>query len=50
VRHELLERVEVGDKLVIAFRLHGRHTGFLSTAIGDVPATGATCRSRAWTS
>jgi predicted ester cyclase len=40
VRHELLERVEVGDKLVIAFRLHGRHTGSLRTAIGDVPATG----------
>jgi ketosteroid isomerase-like protein len=40
VRHELLERVEAGDKLVVAFQLHGRHTGPLQTAIGPVPATG----------
>lgn len=40
VHHELLERVEAGDKLVVAFKLYGRHTGPLSTAIGDVPATG----------
>jgi predicted ester cyclase len=40
VTHELLERVEVDDKLVIAFRLRGRHTGVLSTVIGQVPATG----------
>jgi len=40
VRHELLERVEVADKVVVAFKLHGRHTGPLRTSIGDVPATG----------
>jgi hypothetical protein len=40
LRHELLERVEAGDKLAIAFRLHGRHTGPLPTAIGEAPASG----------
>jgi hypothetical protein len=40
VHHELLERVEAGDKLVVAFKLYGRHTGPLGTAIGPVPATG----------
>lgn len=40
LRHEMLERVEAGDKLVIAFTLHGRHTGPLSTPLGEVPATG----------
>ena len=40
VRHELLERVEADDKIVVAFRLHGRHTGPLRTALGEVPATG----------
>ena len=40
MRHELLERVEAGDKLVVAFQLHGRHTGPLQTAIGEVPPTG----------
>jgi predicted ester cyclase len=42
LRHELLERVEAGDRLSIAFRLHGRHTGPLQTTIGVVPATGKT--------
>ena len=40
LNHVLLERVEAGNKLVVAFRLHGRHTGPLTTAIGQVPATG----------
>src|SRR3954462_7977874 len=40
LRHEVVERVEQGDKLVVAFRLHGRHTGPLSTAIGALPGTG----------
>jgi predicted ester cyclase len=40
IRHELVERVEAGDQLVIAFVIRGRHTGPLSTAIGEVPATG----------
>jgi ketosteroid isomerase-like protein len=34
------ERVEAGDKLVIAFRQRGRHTGPLVSALGVVPATG----------
>ncbi|HYO33599.1 MAG TPA: ester cyclase [Nocardioidaceae bacterium] len=40
IRHEMIDRVEVDDKLVIAFKLHGRHTGTLRTALGEVPATG----------
>jgi predicted ester cyclase len=40
LRHEVIERVEQGDKLVVAFRLQGRHTGPLSTSIGALPATG----------
>lgn len=42
IRHEMIDRVEVDDKLVIAFKLHGRHTGTLRTALGEVPATGNT--------
>jgi ketosteroid isomerase-like protein len=38
--HELLEREEVDDKLVVAFVLRGRHTGLLTTSIGQVAATG----------
>jgi predicted ester cyclase len=37
---EMLERVEAGDKLVIAFRFSGRHSGPFNTSIGVVPATG----------
>ena len=40
IRHETIDRLEVGDKLVVAFRLLGRHTGTLGTPLGDVPATG----------
>ncbi len=40
ITHELLERVEREDKLVIAFVLHGRHTGPLGTPLGQVPPTG----------
>jgi SnoaL-like polyketide cyclase len=40
LRHELLERVEAGDQMSIAFMLHGRHTGPLHTTIGVVPPTG----------
>ena len=40
IGHEMIDRVEVDDKLVIAFRLHGRHTGTLRTAVGEVPPTG----------
>jgi ketosteroid isomerase-like protein len=40
LHHELLERVEAPDRLVIAFRLRGTHTGPLPTALGTVAATG----------
>jgi predicted ester cyclase len=40
LHHEMIERVETDDKLVIAFRLRGRHIGPLGTALGDVSATG----------
>jgi predicted ester cyclase len=40
LRHDLLERVEAGDKLAIAFRMFGRHTGSLPTPIGELAATG----------
>jgi hypothetical protein len=40
IRHELLERVEADDKLVIAFVMRGQHTGTLSTPVGEVAATG----------
>ncbi|WP_250007887.1 ester cyclase [Actinoplanes sp. M2I2] len=40
MRFDLLERVEHDDKVVLAFRMHGRHTGALSTSIGTISATG----------
>ena len=40
LHHELLERVEAPDRLVIAFRLRGTHTGPLPTPLGTVAATG----------
>jgi predicted ester cyclase len=40
LHHELLERVEAGDKLAIAFRLLGRHVGPFPTAIGELAPTG----------
>lgn len=40
LRHRLLDRVDTPDRLVIAFRLQGTHTGPLATPLGTVPATG----------
>ncbi len=40
ITHEVLERVEADDKVVVAFRLRGRHTGTFVSSVGDVPATG----------
>jgi predicted ester cyclase len=40
MHHHLLDRVEAPDRLVIAFRLRGTHTGPAPTTLGDVPATG----------
>lgn len=39
-RTELLSQVEAGDQLAVAFRIHARHVGSLSTPLGEVPATG----------
>jgi len=47
LRHELVERVETPDHLVIGFYLHGRHVGPFPTALGPVPATGRELSIRA---
>ena len=40
LRHAVLDRVETSDRLVVAFRLTGRHTGPLGTPLGEIAATG----------
>ncbi|MEU6253213.1 ester cyclase [Streptomyces sp. NPDC047043] len=40
LRHEPVREVDVPGTLVVAFRMRGRHTGPLSTPIGDVAPTG----------
>ena len=40
LRREVLDVVEDGGKVAVAFRLGGRHVGTLGTAAGPVPATG----------
>jgi ketosteroid isomerase-like protein len=40
LQHELVDRVETADKLVVAFRLRGTHTGPLATPFGELAATG----------
>jgi ketosteroid isomerase-like protein len=40
LRREVLDVVEDGGKVAVAFRLGGRHVGTLATAAGPVPATG----------
>src|SRR4051794_3424234 len=40
LRIVVVDQVEAGDKLVLAFRQTGRHIGPLSTMLGEVPATG----------
>lgn len=37
---EILEHVETPDKVVVAFRMIGTHTGPIATPLGTVPATG----------
>jgi ketosteroid isomerase-like protein len=39
-RREVIDVVEDGDKVAVAFRLTGRHAGPLATQLGPVPATG----------
>lgn len=40
LHHRLLDRVETPDRLVIAFRMCGTHTGPLVTPLGTVAPTG----------
>jgi ketosteroid isomerase-like protein len=40
LQRELLDVVDDGGKVAVAFRLRGRHVGTLGTAAGPVPATG----------
>ena len=44
--HQVLERVQTPDKLVIAFLMTGRHVGPLPSALGEVPPTGRDVRIR----
>jgi ketosteroid isomerase-like protein len=37
---EVLDVVDDGARTAVAFRIHGRHVGPLTTAAGSVPATG----------
>ena len=39
VAHTVLDQVETSDRLVVAFRLTGMHTGPLSTPLGEVRTT-----------
>ena len=40
LRRHLLDRVDTPERLVIAFRLQGTHTGPLTTPLGTLAATG----------
>lgn len=40
LRHELVDRVDAPGRLVVAFRLHGTHTGPLATPFGELAPTG----------
>lgn len=42
LRVELVPRIDTGTTLVIAFLMHGRHTGPVSSALGEVAPTGRT--------
>ena len=39
LQHTVLDRVETSDRLVLAFRLTGRHTGPLTTPLGELRTT-----------
>jgi hypothetical protein len=42
LQREVLDVVDDGGKVAVAFRLSGRHVGTLTTVAGPVPATGRT--------
>jgi predicted ester cyclase len=39
-RTEILSRVDEGDRVAVAFRMHGKHTGPLITPLGEVAGSG----------
>jgi predicted ester cyclase len=43
---EILDLVENGDKIAVAFRMTGRQVGALPTTLGDLPATGGSLNIR----
>jgi ketosteroid isomerase-like protein len=40
LEREVLDVVEAGGKVAVAFRMRGRHVGELATSAGPLPATG----------
>jgi Ser/Thr protein kinase RdoA (MazF antagonist) len=46
LRMELVDRVEAPDRLVVGFRMRGRHVGPLATPLGTVAPTGREVESR----
>jgi hypothetical protein len=46
VTFEVVDRVETDDKIVVGFRMRGRHTGPLATPLGTVPPTGREVETR----
>jgi predicted ester cyclase len=40
-RTEVLAVADAGERVAVAFRLHGRHAGPLDTPLGPAPGTGA---------
>jgi hypothetical protein len=45
--HDIVDQVYTRDRVVIGFRLRGRHVGPLHTPLGVVPATGRMVENRA---
>jgi hypothetical protein len=43
---EVVDEVETADKLVVGFRMRGRHTGPLNTPLGTVAPTGRVVETR----
>lgn len=46
IRPEVLEVIAAGERVVVAFVMHVRHTGPLPTPLGVVPPTGRTAAAR----
>src|SRR6266508_3333768 len=46
LRMEVVHDYELPGRIVVAFFMHGRHTGPLATPLGTVPATGRAVTNR----